>query len=229
MYIPESVRVLKRRLLRRFEGEKNLRQRYAQMFDTPLKATPELEGTFTAKLFHRLIYLDRHGSTLLTRLTDKCLVRDWVKERIGGKHLVDLLWMGANPHEIPFEGLPEQCIVKTNHGSGMNIIITRPFDRYSIVRELNQYLSRNYYWVYREAQYLKIKPRMLIEAFVDDRQLNGPLNYRFWCFDGRSELISGRRQQAFSNQPILRSRMEETSVVVQSRYTGYRNAAPGTL
>ncbi len=50
-------------------------------------------------------------------------------------------------------------------------------------------LGRNYYWECREFQYYNIMPIALIEDFIDDGEVNGPLDYRFWCFQGKPEII----------------------------------------
>ena len=41
----------------------------------------------------------------------------------------------------------------------------------------------------REYQYYDIKPKILVEALLDDGHKDGPLNYRFWCFSGCPEVI----------------------------------------
>jgi hypothetical protein len=41
----------------------------------------------------------------------------------------------------------------------------------------------------REGQYLDIRLRVLIEPILDDGHEDGPLDYRFWCFDGRPKLV----------------------------------------
>ena len=40
-----------------------------------------------------------------------------------------------------------------------------------------------------EYHYFSISPRILVEEFIEDGELDGPLDYRFWCFDGVPELI----------------------------------------
>ena len=54
---------------------------------------------------------------------------------------------------------------------------------------MSGWLKENYYWAMREGHYYDIKPRILVESFLDDGQPKGPLDYRFWCFDGNIELI----------------------------------------
>jgi hypothetical protein len=56
-------------------------------------------------------------------LADKYLVREWVKERIGEEYLIPLLGVYDKFDDIDFDKLPNQFVIKCNHGSGMNIIV----------------------------------------------------------------------------------------------------------
>lgn len=136
-----------------------------------------------------MILIHRHGNPLFTKLADKYLVREYVSSKIGSNYLIDLLWHGTNPEKIPFHNLPSKCVVKTNHGSGGNIILQEPYDRNEIAGTLKNWLKENYYYADREYHYYKIKRKVLVEKFIDDGFNDGPLDYRFWCFNGRPEFI----------------------------------------
>ena len=41
-----------------------------------------------------------------TLLTDKVLVRDWIKEKISDEYLKSVLWVGKSFDSIPFDSLP---------------------------------------------------------------------------------------------------------------------------
>ena len=58
-----------------------------------------------------------------------------------------------------------------------------------MVGSLSEYLASNFYWVAREYQYRNIKPRILIEELIEDGHADGPLDYRFWGFEGKPEII----------------------------------------
>lgn len=189
-YVPRHLRKLKRRLLRQpdFEllrkqdGEREIIERYRRLHKRELElANPK---TFSEKMYHRMVEVNRNGNPLFTRLADKLLVRDYIAERVGARFLTPLLWSGANPKKIPFDRLPAKCIAKTNHGSGKNIIL-RPNNRADVIEQLSAWLKENYYWVAREGHYYDIKPQILIEGLIDDE----PRDYRLWCFGGTVEMI----------------------------------------
>ena len=128
-----------------------------------------------------------------TMLSDKLHVRDYVAGKVGREYLIPLLWSGDNPEEIPFDELPLKFVIKTNHGCGYNIIVKdkTQLDRTQTRRQLKKWLGENFChakclgtaWAYKN-----IKPKIMIEAFLND---NGktPLDYKFFCFSGRAEFL----------------------------------------
>jgi len=194
MYIPyklrfinRKLRLLKQHLFKHWEGEKILKESYRSFYSNELNLIRPQE--FSDKMFHQMIQTHRYGNPLFTKLADKYLVRDYVSSKVGSDYLIDLLWYGTNPEKIPFDNLPSKCVVKTNHGSGGNIIMQEPYDRKEIVATLKNWLKENYYYTDREYHYFKIKRQVLVEEFIDDGFSDGPLDYRFWCFNGRPEFI----------------------------------------
>ena len=130
---------------------------------------------------------------LWTMLTDKLRVRDYVAEKVGNKFLVPLLWNGDDPDEIPFDELPQKFVIKTNHGCGYNIIVEDKgkLDIRTATKQMRHWLDvktgeatfLGVSWGYKN-----IVPSIIVESFLDD---NGkvPLDYKFFCFSGRVELL----------------------------------------
>lgn len=146
--------------------------------------------TFSEKIFHRMLY---NRNPVLTQISDKLAVREYVARKVGDGCLIPLLWQGGNPSDIPFDKLPEKFVIKGSHGCGYNIIVddkTR-IDREKIKSKLNRWLSQNFAqdtflglaWAYKN-----IKPTILVESFIDE---NGrvPLDYKFFCYGGRAEIL----------------------------------------
>ncbi|KAG4102881.1 TupA-like ATPgrasp-domain-containing protein [Neocallimastix lanati (nom. inval.)] len=65
--------------------------------------------TFNEKIQWMKLY---DNSPLKTQLTDKYLVRDWIKEKIGEKYLIPLLGVWDSFDEINFNLLPNQFVKK---------------------------------------------------------------------------------------------------------------------
>jgi len=58
-----------------------------------------------------------------SRLSDKYAVREWIKEKIGEEYLIPILGVYNSAEEIDFDILPQQFVLKCNHGSAYNIIV----------------------------------------------------------------------------------------------------------
>lgn len=145
------------------------------------------------KYFNEKIqWLKVYDSTpLKTRLSDKYLVRDWVQEKIGEDYLIPLLGSYDKFDDIDFESLPEQFVIKCNHGSNYNIIVKNKtvLNITEAKSKVESWLKTNFAYHYGlELQYRDIKPRIIIEKFMDDG--TGDLrDYKFTCFKGNPEFI----------------------------------------
>jgi hypothetical protein len=179
-----SLRIAKRHLLRRPDGERILRARYSHVHGAELDI--DHPTTFTEKLYKRLIEQHYRPNPAFTRLADKYQARQHVDNVVGSKYLIPMIWDGTDPTKIPFDQLPQKSIAMTNHGCGRNIVLEQPINRAAVITQLQDWLSQNYYWAMREAWYYSIKPRIMIEEFIGE---DWPLDYRFWCFHGKVEAI----------------------------------------
>lgn len=141
--------------------------------------------TFSEKLCQRMVDLHRYGDPVITRLSDKILVRDFVSSRIGSAYLTQIVWAGPDPSGIPFDRLPPVSMGKTNHDSGGHLRLVAPFNREFVIQWFRDRLASNYYWASREAQYYTIEKQVFIEGIIDDGTDGGPRNYKFWCFWGK--------------------------------------------
>src|SRR5678810_206635 len=92
--ILHKLQSVKRRVMRRSEGEKILLQRYVRVHGKNLNlAHPQ---TFTEKLFCRMISLNRKQNPKITQFADKYAARAYVGFKVGEQHLVKLLWHGED-------------------------------------------------------------------------------------------------------------------------------------
>lgn len=122
-----------------------------------------------------------------TLLADKVLVRDFIAEKIGDKYLVPCLGIYRNAKEINFDTLPGRFILKTNHGSGWNIICRdkKAFNRQRAVYLFTRWLSFNAYYLSRERQYKNIKPLIICEQLLEYEIYD----YKFFCFKGKPQFV----------------------------------------
>lgn len=128
---------------------------------------------------------------LMPKCCDKFTVREFVKQQGCGEILNNLIWEGFNPEDIPFENLPEKCVIKVTHGSTFNIIQSGggKVSPEVVVKKCNKWLKAKFLPCYGEWFYGIEKPRVIIENFIesaDDTQLR---DYKVFCFNGEPRLI----------------------------------------
>lgn len=130
-------------------------------------------------------------SELLTPYVDKYLVREFVQKSIGDKYLVPLLGEYRNSAHIPFDTLPNEFVLKTNHSSGTNIICKdkNGMNIKDTLNQLNYWMKKNYYnSTGRERQYKNIQRRILCEKYLDEGQ-SGLTDYKIYFFEGKPYFI----------------------------------------
>lgn len=118
---------------------------------------------------------------------DKYEVRDYVTKILGSEYLNPTLGIYHRPEEIPYDELPEQFVLKCTHGSGYNIVVKdkAKLDIAKTNRMLRSWLKKNYYNVGRERNYKNIRPRILVDSYIDDALQE----YKIFCFHGIPKLI----------------------------------------
>jgi len=122
-----------------------------------------------------------------TTLSDKYLVREWVAEKIGEKYLIPLLGVWDRFSDIQFDKLPNQFVLKTNHGSG-SVIVVKDKTVFNIAearQSFNDWMSIDYaYATGFEVQYSNIKRKIIAERYLET-DIGELQDYKFLCFDGK--------------------------------------------
>lgn len=141
--------------------------------------------TFTEKLQWLKLF---DVTPIKSRLADKYLVRGWVTEKIGAQYLIPLLGVWEDFDSIDFDALPEQFVLKCNHGCSMNIIVRdkKTFDRERAREKINAWLAVDY-GAQRilEPHYSRIDRKIIAEKFMADGDLPQPQDYKFYTFGGK--------------------------------------------
>jgi TupA-like ATPgrasp len=152
---------------------------------TPRLLKPQ---TFNEKLQYAKLFRRRN---YYTQFADKLAVRDFVAKRIGSQYLTNMLWIGSDLRLARRVLLPDRFVVKANHASGLNIIVgdIRQFDWKSTHRHTQEWLQYNHSFYCAEWQYRWIPPKLFIEEYLEGENGGVPLDYKFFCFQGRVELV----------------------------------------
>lgn len=141
----------------------------------------------------KIQWLKLYDSTpIKTRLADKHLVREWVKEKIGEQYLIPLLGVYDKFEEIDFSKLPNQYVIKCNHGCSYNIIVKdkTKLDLTEVKTKLDKWMNENFaFKIGYELHYRDIKPKIIIEKYIENKGADDLYDYKFWCFDGKVAYI----------------------------------------
>jgi hypothetical protein len=119
-------------------------------------------------------------------VSDKELVKLYVKATVGDAHNVPTLAVLRSVAEARAFDYPPDCVIKPTHGSGEAIIRQglSPVD----TDEIASWFSINYYRKsLREQNYRTLKPKVIVEPIVfGDPNVR---DYKFTCVDGVPKLI----------------------------------------
>lgn len=123
----------------------------------------------------------------IIRCSDKVLVREHVREKVGNDFLLNLYQVHDHFEQIDFDSLPDSFVIKTNHDSGTVILIRDKccFDKAAASARTENSLKRVYGRSNGEWAYSFIRPKVLVEEYIDSGSHHPPADYKFHCVDGR--------------------------------------------
>lgn len=143
-----------------------------------------------------------------TKMVDKYEAKKYVASIIGEEHIIPTYGVWDNFDEIDFSKLPDKFVLKCTHDSGRVIICKdkTTFDIGYARKRINKALRTNYFLRGREWPYKNVKPRIIAEAFMEEKDQSILLkdfevysgnsvkpemtgneeltDYKFFCFDG---------------------------------------------
>lgn len=139
--------------------------------------------TFNEKLQWLKLY-DRRPE--YTTMVDKYRAKEYVAAIIGQEYIIPTLGAWKSFDEIDFNMLPEQFVLKCNHGSGDAIICKDKvsFDREAARKKLMAVLKEDYYLISREWAYKNVDRLIIAEEYLEDKNTGDARDYKFFCFDG---------------------------------------------
>ena len=160
------------------------------MFWCRLKYFPNFRNpkTFNEKLQWLKLY---DHNPQYTQYADKYAVREYVRDTIGEQYLIPLLGVYTSADEIDFNSLPDQFVLKCNHGAQLNVICKdkTKLDLEATKRQLNEWLAKDFYRLKREYHYRNIDRRIVCEKYMKDAQAEDLLDYKVFCIGGCVHMI----------------------------------------
>ena len=152
--------------------------------------------TYSEKLQWLKLY-DR--KPLYTDLVDKYKVKNYVAGLIGEEYIIPTYGVWDNVNDIDINALPESFVLKGTHDGGSIVLCKnkRDFNLSEAKKKLRKSLKQNYYWHGREWPYKDVQPRIIAEAYMEDKETEELRDYKFFCFDGvvKALFIASDRQK----------------------------------
>lgn len=142
--------------------------------------------TFNEKVQWLKLY-EWPNNALAVKCADKYAVREYVKQCGYEELLNDLYGVWDNADDIDWAKLPDQFVLKCNHGCGYNIICPdkSKLDEKATKKQLNKWLKEDFGKFNIEPHYSKIKPKVICEKFLGGNMID----YKFYFFDGEYQFM----------------------------------------
>lgn len=144
--------------------------------------------TFNEKINWLKLY-DRKD--IYSTMVDKYEVKKYVAKIIGDSYIINTLGIFDSFNEINFDKLPNKFVIKCTHDSG-GLVVCKDKENLNIDearRKIEKSLKNNYYYHAREWPYKNVKPRILIEEYMEDSNCKELRDYKFFCFNGVPKLM----------------------------------------
>lgn len=152
--------------------------------------------TFTEKLQWLKLYDRKPEYTLMV---DKFEAKEYVRRTIGDGYIIPTLGIWDEFDDIDFGKLPSQFVLKCTHDSG-GLVICRDKSKFNISRAkriIQRCMRNNYYWGSREWPYKNVKPRIIAEKYMEDKNTGELRDYKFFAFNGvvKALFVASDRQK----------------------------------
>jgi hypothetical protein len=150
--------------------------------------------TFNEKIAWRKLYQHNPQFPIFA---DKIAVKAEIAKLIGEQYIIETLWVGSNPEDIPFDSLKPPYVIKVNHSSGGNVFIRTAQDikRNEIVASMREQLGFPHGHRLREWGYLGIPHNVMVERMVKMPDDDVPGDYKFFTYHGRVHFIEVDRDR----------------------------------
>lgn len=128
---------------------------------------------------------------IYTKLVDKYEMKEYISKSIGNQYVIPTIGIYNKFDDIDFQKLPDKFVLKCTHDSGGLVICKdkNNFDIKKAKKKINKCLKVNYYYGWREWPYKNVKPRIIIEPYIEDIKYHELRDYKFFCFNGNVKLM----------------------------------------
>lgn len=140
-------------------------------------------NTFNEKLAWLKVYGRKE---IYTKMVDKFEAKEIVAGIIGKEYVVKNYGVYDDWSKIEWDNMPNQFVIKCTHDSGGAFICRdkTTYDFCSTEKIIRKNLKKNHWIGGREWPYKNVRPRIIVDEFLDDHTGKELNDYKFWCFNG---------------------------------------------
>lgn len=170
--------------------------RYKKHIGVPLNL--DNPSRFTEKIQWLKVF---DSCMLKANCADKIKIHEYYKSTLGNDIAIPIIGIYNNPSEIDYKKLPTKFVIKCNHGSAFNVVVTNKskmnFDY--VNKRLTNWLNYDYALEAFEFHYSLIQRKILVEEYIPN--LN---DIKIFCFNGHPQFVQidrhlTERRQNFYN------------------------------
>ena len=123
-------------------------------------------------------------------LSDKILAKKYVLCKTDKIKVPNVLFITKNPDNIPFDSLPNRCVIKPNHASGKIIFFDSSISNINEIKNMcKDWISKPYGLEKGEWAYQSIERKIFGEELLLDESGNIPIDYKIYVFNGKAKYI----------------------------------------
>lgn len=122
---------------------------------------------------------------------DKYAVYSYIEKNHDSSILNNLIAVYNKPSEIIWDDLPDKFALKCTHGCGYNIVTKnkRELNFEDVYIKLNKWMGEKFGRKHLEYHYDLIKPKIIVEEYIENQAGLLPLDYKIYCFNGVAKLV----------------------------------------
>lgn len=169
-------------ILTRISDRYAIEQQWKLHMDYPL----DLDNPKT--LNEKLQWLKLHDhKAIYHKMSDKYEMKQVIKDTWGVEYAIPTIALYEHVSEIDWDQLPNQFVIKCTHDSG-SLIICRDKETFNTAEaeeKLSKKLRQNFYRTNQEWAYKTIKPRIIVEPLLCNKDGSELVDYKFYSYGGK--------------------------------------------
>ena len=144
--------------------------------------------TFNEKLQWLKLY---NRKDIYSKMVDKYESKELIAKKVGEKYIVKTYGIYNCFDDIDFNKLPNKFVLKCTHDSGGLVIVKdkKELNIDTVKKKIKDSLKTNYYKHGREWPYKNVKPRIIAEELLENKDGSELVEYNYFCFNGIPKIV----------------------------------------